>query len=204
MESLAFHDIVSLDDPRYDDYLDLYQKSFPLPEQELVSRHNRILRARMRGETPAQHLFVAVGPDGRTAGMARYELARRAGLLWYLAVREEARGGGLGTAMYAEVIRRVPDTQPDAAALVYEVEAPEDGAAGETARRRIGFYQRNGGLLLSGVRYVQSVGWQPPLEMCLMVHPLRPLDANQAFALCSEVFGEALRAVDAPGLVGIG
>jgi len=201
---LVFHDIVSLNDPRYDDYLDLYQRSFPPDEQELVSRQNRILRAAMRGENTPNHIFVAIAPDGGTAGMARYEMTDDAAVLWYLAVAERLRGEGLGSAIYAEVVRRVREAEPAGAALVYEVEDPARAADPRSAERRIEFYQRNGGLLLGGIAYVQSVGWQPPLPMCLMVHPFGPIDAPRAVALCERVFGTAVQRVDALTLHGIG
>jgi GNAT superfamily N-acetyltransferase len=209
VEKLTYHEIVNLDDPRYDDYLDLYQKSFPLGEQGLVSEHNRLLRARMRGEDVRDHLLVAVAGDGATVAMARYMLAANetAGALWYLAVQPGLRGAGIGAAVYAEVIRRIRAEAPAAAAVIFEVESPEhaeNAEEAETSARRIRFYQRSGARLLGGVRYTQSVGWQPPMEMSLMVHPLETLDAAAAYRICSAVFGDSLVQVDVPTLDGLG
>jgi GNAT superfamily N-acetyltransferase len=209
LDELNYHEIVTLEDPRYDDYLDLYQKSFPLGEQGLVSEHNRMLRARMRGEEVRDHLLVAVSRQGDTIGMARYMPASNApaGVLWYLAVQPGRRGAGIGSAIYAEVIRRIRVEAPTAVAVLFEVESPEHCRSredAEAAARRIRFYQRSGARLLGGVRYSQSVGWQPPMEMCLMVHPLETMDAAAAYRICSLVFGDSVVPVDAPTLDGLG
>jgi len=194
---LTCHEVTTFDDVLYDAFLDLFQTSFPLEEQVLVSGHNQELRARMRGEPTDERFLVALsGPD--PVGMAQYRLARGngAGVAWYLAVREGLRGGGIGARIYHEVVRLIREDNADASAVVYEVERPDRAHTPEQAHfaeRRIRFYQRNGGLLLEGIRYVQSVGWQPPVEMHLMVHPLRGMGAEEAFRICADVFGDALK-----------
>lgn len=204
MSDLIYHDLLSLDDPLYDEYLDLYQLSFPLNEQELVSGHNRILRASMRGEVTVHRLMTVLTSGGEPVGMVRYQLAQDVGVLWYLAVSRNDRGAGIGSEVYAEVVRRVRKEIPHASALVYEVERPESADDGEMAGRRIRFYQRNGGFVLTGVAYTQSVGWQAPIPMHLMVHPFRAMTAAEAVGICQAVFGETVQVVDAPGLSGLG
>lgn len=199
-QPFTFHEIITLEDALYDDYLDLYQQSFPLDEQVLVSDHNRALRQRMRRESSDQHLLAMLDEDGALVGMARYELETDCGaaVLWYVAVQEESRGKGAGTILYREIVRRVAEEMPDVSALVYEVEKPDHTPDDERARlaeRRIAFYQRNGAVLLGGIHYVQSVGWQPEVQMHLMLHPYKPIGEAQAFAIAKSIFGDALEQV---------
>lgn len=194
---MTYHDITTLNDPLYDDYLDLYQRSFPLNEQGLVGDFNRLLRRRMLGEVVNQHLVAALSNDGSLIGMAEYainyELA--AGVLWYLAVSERRRGLGTGSEFYIEIARRVQADLPHALGVVFEVERPDhcgSTSEAELAERRIRFYQRNGAFLLGGIEYIQSTGWQPGVPMHLMVHPFAHMTPQAAFQLCGAVFGASV------------
>ncbi len=60
-------------------------------------------------------------------------------LLDYLCVSPAARNGGLGAAMLKELSRVEADS-----VIFGECEAPEDAPDPEMARRRLGFYARNG------------------------------------------------------------
>jgi hypothetical protein len=88
--------------------------------------------------------------------------------------------------------------------LVFEVEKPEvmgaeSSEAAHIARRRIDWYQRQGARLLDGIRYVQSVGWQPPVEMNLMFHCKKPgsVSATDAFSSAAALFGSNVEQADA-------
>ena len=73
------------------------------------------------------------------------------------------------------------------------VAAEESAVAAEStlARRRIGFYRRQGFRLLEGIHYLQSVGaHQTPMPMHIMFHALGALDAGQAFALARGLLGD--------------
>ncbi len=196
--ALSFQEIVSLDDDLLEPVLDLYQTAFPLNEQVRVSSFVRALRRQMRGEPPMERFVCAVDGDGRLAGLAITEAQADVPLyaLWYLAVVPEMRCAGVGARLYAEVVRRARVEALDARAVLLEVEVPEEAETPELrdlASRRIGFYRRNGALLLGGVDYTLSVGWQPPVPMHLVFHPLSPLTPSEAYDLSSALFGEALR-----------
>lgn len=200
---LTFHEILSLADDLYDPWLDLYQQSFPVGEQMLVSSHNRALRDRERGVSANPHLLAALDDRKALVAMARYDAVADgdAAALWYLAVVPALRGKGVGAALYGEVVRRVRAELPSAQALLFEVEDPETTRSDEErelALRRIAFYRRNGARRLGGIRYTQSVGWQPAVPMHIMVHLLQDRGVEQAFRLAKRVFGDALQEDDLP------
>jgi ribosomal protein S18 acetylase RimI-like enzyme len=198
--TLTYADLRSLADERYDAYLDIYQRSFPLGEQMLVSGLNRTLRGIESGEDTESRMIVALEPDGQVVAMAHFEMgsAERAAALWYLAVAPELRCAGLGSAVYRHIVGALAQGSEPAVALVFEVERPDrahDDAQGVLADRRIAFYRRQGALLLTGVDYIQSVGWQPPVEMHVMVHPFRGMTPDEAFVLARAVLGDAVESI---------
>ncbi len=196
---ITLYRIRSLDDVRYDAYLDIYQTSFPLDEQMLVSSLNRIVREIAAGRDTGSTLAVGVDETGQVAAMVYYEADAEAvgAALWYLAVSGSMRCRGLGTEVYQAVATRIRQERPSIRALVFEVERPEDaeGDRRRLAERRIAFYRRNGAKLLGGIRYTQSVGWQPPVPMHVMVHPFDPLTPEAAFEIARSVLGDAVEAV---------
>ncbi len=203
-DDLQYHEIVSLDDPYYDDWLDLYQSSFPLNEQMRVSDHNRILRLKMRGEASEEKLMAVLDTQGKLIGMSRYtnEPKCKVVVLWYLAIAPESRNQGVGVKFYTELLNRVRSEWPDAIALILEVQNPAitlDPNERAFARRRIEFYWRNGAHLLGGIYYVQSTGWQEPLPMHLMAHSIKhELAPGEAVSLAKCLFGDALKEIDEP------
>jgi GNAT superfamily N-acetyltransferase len=204
---ITYHQIASISDPHYDAWLDLYQTSFPLYEQMLVGSINRILRAKENGESLDDHLVAVLDKDSSVIAMAWYEVIRScdAAALWYLSITPDARGTGIGTQVYGEIIRRVREESPLLNAILFEVEDPVNAHSlqdQEDARRRIAFYLRNGALLLDGIRYTQSVGWQPPVDMRLMVHPLKAdLDAEAAYACAESLFEENIERIGSVSLL---
>ncbi len=195
---LHYHRIVSLDDPRYDDWLDLYQTAFPLNEQLRVSFLNRILR--QNPPNTNTEMLAILDADGALAGLSRYEVSPHAlaAVLGYLAVQPEHRSQGVGALIYGEVRQRALKSHPSLAALFMEVEDPAKIHTREEqtlAERRIRFYQRQGARLLGGIHYILSVGWQPSQSMCLMVHPYHDLTPEAAFAIAKNLFGDALSQV---------
>jgi GNAT superfamily N-acetyltransferase len=196
---LTFHEIVSLDDAIYDAWLNLYQTAFPINEQVLVSSYNKVLRDKNSGKTKYRHLLAGLDEGGRLVGMANYDLVPRcrAAVLWYLAVAPKARNRGIGSRFYHEILARVRSEEPSVRALVFEVQDPDticSAAERKAALRRITFYQRNGAHLLGGVDYTQSVGWQAPIPMQVMVHPLTPdLDPAQAVQVARCMLGKRLQ-----------
>lgn len=67
-------------------------------------------------------------------------------LLDYLCVSPDRRNGGVGAGLLRELRARRPET-----VILAEVEAPEAAPDPETARRRLGFYARNG---------TRTAGWE--------------------------------------------
>jgi GNAT superfamily N-acetyltransferase len=196
MSPIEFREIESLDDPIYDAWLDLYQQAFPIDEQMLVSWHNEALRGKPAGEKRDQHLLAAVDLDGHLVGMARYDYDSAAGAtaLWYLATEEQIRGQGMGAQVLAEIVRRARASHPDQPGLFFEVGAPATGAEPPgIAQRRIDWYRRNGAKILTGIDYVQSVGWQPPRRMQIMALPFAELSAEECFNVASRLFGETVQ-----------
>ncbi len=192
-------DIRSLEDERYDAYLDLYQTSFPLNEQMLVSALNRTVREIASGEETASAIVVAPDDAGEVVAMAHYEAydERRGAVLWYLAVALGKRGIGIGSGVYKAITARILRERPSTRAFVYEIERPEDaeGHHRTLAERRIAFYRRNGAKLLGGIRYTQSVGWQPPVPMHVMVHEFERLSPEAAYEMARSLLGEAVEQV---------
>jgi len=146
----------------------------------------------------ADHHLLAAQQEGHFVGLAHYVLIPEHHLawLWMFAVMPEVRNRGVGTTFYGEIVGRLP---VGTVAMLLEVERPDlasTEAERRLAERRIAFYRRQGARLLEGVHYVQSVGpHQLPLPMHVMLHPLRPLDAEQMFRYAQAVFGDAITQV---------
>jgi ribosomal protein S18 acetylase RimI-like enzyme len=187
-------EIASLSDPLFPAWLDLFELSFPTAERVLVSTFVRALAA--PNGSVSHTLLASVGPEGDLVGMADYQSfpAQRVAYLWYLAVRPDRRGAGLGSEIYRAVFARLPS---EVCALLLEVEKPllAPGAIERRlASRRIAFYRRLGAQILEGIRYMQSVGThQPPLPMHLMVHLRAPFGPEQAFAAAREICGDLIQ-----------
>jgi GNAT superfamily N-acetyltransferase len=208
--TLYLHEIESLFDDRLPGVLDIYQESFPPREQMRLSWWVQLLRQKTAGQESdeGRHLVAIVrADDDQVVGMAYYETYPLAeggggsavGYLWYLATRSDLRGQRIGAGAYAALIERILG-QAGCRAVVFEVEIPEEAARfsegeAEFARRRIAWYQRNGAKLLRGIRYVQDVGWQPPVPMHLMIHSRDAIDAGAAFTLVQTVLEDAVEQV---------
>jgi GNAT superfamily N-acetyltransferase len=114
-------------DPLLMPWLDLYETAFPPAERVLASA---VLRAVEQG--PVHTLLAALDEAGELVGMAWYHTPQPwLASLWYLAVRADRRGRGLGARIYREVLRRLP---PTSVAMLFEVEQPE--LAGAACRGR--------------------------------------------------------------------
>ena len=178
-------EIKGFDDPRLPDWLDIWQAAFPA--EELVP-FSRVLCELGRSGSP--HHFVAGSIDDRVCAMAWYvDMAggtdHGAIWLWYLAVHWEMRGRGYGAALLRDLVDRFR-RRGTVRALVLEVEDPDalKGPRSDLAWRRIGFYQRLGCGLLTGVSYsIRAAAWSPRTRMCWMVLPFAPLVAEEAFEL---------------------
>lgn len=201
-DQFSLVEIVDFNDPLFLDWLDLYETAFPFNERMLVSSVMKSLKRIGQGSDKNLHYLALVDEDKNCLGLMVYytysEL--QAAWLWYLAVKQSERSKGLGSYLYRQLLQRLDPARYKL--LVFEVEIP--GAENTSnADRRIAFYKRQGALLVEGIRYIQEIGWHsPPTHLHLMVHPLQPLSAEQAFALVQEVFGGAVEKVGEVALVG--
>lgn len=184
---------------------DIYQKSFPLEQQMLLSFFLEKLEQKERGEAPEFHL-EALASDRQVAGFAFYEIGEevegigRAGYLWYLAANPDIRSKGIGKRLYHHVRERMFQGHA-CRGMFFEIEQSPDvrmrhgQSAADCADWRKEWYKRQGALELAGTHYLCSADWPPPLPMQVMVHPNGPLSADDALALSREVQSESIAVV---------
>jgi len=184
-------EIISRSDDILLPWLDLYETAFPGVERVLVSH---LLEGVGSGET-RRHMLAALDGQDKLGAMLYYsdQPEAQAAFLWYFAVIPELRGQGWGARLYGELLQRLKAGER---ALFFDVERPDDAgspALRENAERRMRFYRRLGAVRLAGVRYVQRAGPHlPELPMHLMVHPLGPLNAQEAYEMGRSFLPEAL------------
>lgn len=153
----------------------------------------------MRGDESHDHLLAAVNDQQQLIGIIHYVVVPESNVacLWYFAIQASLHSQGLGSKMFRKFCDHLEPLNIQA--LLFEVEIPEQAESPEQrelAMRRIAFYRRLGASLLNGIDYLQNIGWHhPPTPMHLMVYPLRPLDAQQAFNLTQAVFQEYVQQI---------
>jgi GNAT superfamily N-acetyltransferase len=152
------------------DWWGLYERAFPSHEREPAAV---ILRSVVAGAGVA----LRGRRDGRTRALAMLHMLAEPAVafLVYLAVDENLRGGGIGTALFeqalAEGVRRVERAGLAPRGMVWEVDIPEQAASPEEAdrrRRRIRFFERLGGRLLDTPYRQPPVDGVTPVPMRLM------------------------------------
>lgn len=183
---LQFVEISDANDELFQNWIDLYELAFPPEERVPVSWFLRLIGEKRQGLAPNSHIQAVLDESGAFVGLLRYDLGEQpaVGYLWYIAITPNARGAGIGSACFDEVVRRA--RKSGLRALIFEVEIPEhfdDPDRCENARRRIEFYRRLGAFLLTGIRYVQHVPNQPEVPLHVMVRPIEPINAVEAFEM---------------------
>ena len=188
---------ITINDPHDDlflPWLDLFETAFPPNEKILVSAILNILRNKSKGEAQGMKIVAILDENDKFISMAMYQLPpdKPVGVLWYVAVLPDQRSKGWGSKIYNGILSQInPKIHK---ALVFEVEIPGGADLSPDAERRIRFYQKNGAKLLTGIHYLQSVGWhQPPTPMHIMIHPMQPMDAEAAYELAHNIFEEAMQ-----------
>lgn len=195
-DSISYVSITGLHDDLLPAWLDLYETVFPPEEKVLVSMFIELLKQKEQGNEHETELLAAVDAEGQVAGIGFYQtqLAQKTATLWYIAIDPKRQSQGLGTQFYLEIARRIWDAGCEV--ILFEVEIPERAHTPEVrilAERRIAFYKRNGAKLLTGIHYLQSVGWhQPSTPMHLMAHLRGAADVAAVFQLAQNIFGDAL------------
>jgi ribosomal protein S18 acetylase RimI-like enzyme len=202
---VPIREITSRLDPALPRLLDIYQKSFPVVEQVLVSFFLEKLEMKEAGEAKQYSLDVlALGCD--VAGFAFYEIGQeitglgRGGYLWFIAAHPDLRGGGIGKRMYEHVQQQM-FSKYGCRALFFEIEESTDAlkregqGAADYADWRKAWYKRRGAFELLGTRYMCGVDWQPAILMQVMVHPNGYITPEDAIRLAHDVQDDSIEVV---------
>lgn len=189
---MRFVEITDINDELLLPWLDLYEMSFPPREKVLVSAFLKDFKEIQSGREINEHMVAIVDDQGKLVGLQEYTHRpdTRVAQLWYFAVVPEARNSGLGGKCHAAVLERVKDA--GARVAFWEVEVPEEMETPEErelATRRIGFYRRQGALMLRGIHHAsQAAPHQPLTPYHLLLVPFEPMSAEEAFALAHEAY----------------
>lgn len=200
--AIEIRELIDPQDTALPGLLDIYQKSFPLEEQMLVSFFLHLLAGKGRGEAEEYHLEV-LAADAVVGGFALYEIGDevpgvgRPAYLWYVAAHGDVRGQSIGKRLYRHVLDKVL-THYGCAGLFFEIEQAGDvlvrhgKEAADFAAWRREWYRRQGARQLRGVSYLCSVEWQPAVPMDVMVHPAGIMTAEAALTLARSVQSESI------------
>ena len=157
----------------------LYAQAFPPAEREPPE-------VIVRGLSLGVGVALRARAGGRTTGLATLHLLRNPPMVFlvYLAVATDARGGGLGSALFeqawAEGAVRMNAGRRSPSGMVWEVEAPLATAdlASIERQRRIDFFRRRGGRLLDQAYLQPPIDGVAPVPMRLMYRPADGADAR--------------------------
>ena len=179
----------------------IYREAFPSNQQEPPEV---ILESLRQGAG----LAFRIRRNLMTVGIATVHLLREpaAAFLVYIAVAGGQRSGGLGGDLFEHVfaesttylIRRGLSPQ----GMLWEVDSPElaeDAEERMMRRRRIEFFQRHGGILLSRSYFQPPVDGIAPVKMQLMIRPplSRPApDESAVDALVHAIYFEKYSAIN--------
>ena len=179
---MIIRNVTQLQDAVLPAVIDLYQTAFPVEEQMLASFFWTLFHPDSK-----RHLAVAEQDDA-FIGFVVWEDgdASLPGYLWYLAVREDNRGGGAGKSLYGHAVHTLHDA--GVPAVMFEVELPEEAEqragilAGQIAHKRISWYCKLGARSLKGVHFDCTTDWMGSIVMLPMIHSFnQSITAQQAF-----------------------
>lgn len=144
--------IERLSEADFDQVFSLMERSFPEDERRDYEGQRELFAE------PAYHIYAKKAPEdaGVQAFLALWELEDIL-FVEHFAVDPQCRNGGLGSRVLQELIEHFKKR------IVLEVELPET----ELAKRRIGFYERN------GFTYNDHFYMQPPIAEGRNAIPLR-------------------------------
>lgn len=179
---------------RDDSWWAIYRDSIPANERESPSVILEALRRRIGIAFRARH-------EDKTVGIATTHLLVNppAVFLVYLAIHRMHRDAGVGGALFEhawDISRnRALEYGPDPAGMIWEVDPPAlagDPAEAVVRARRISFFQRHGGRVLSGEYLQPAFDGGSPVPMQLMFRGVWPaqtaIDALRA-AIYFEKYG---------------
>lgn len=163
-DDLKFYRLLSSDDPLFERFSELFQSSFPVNERRPLESLKKII------SDESDIYCDAVLRNNVFVGLLVYWDFTDFVYIEYLAVNPDIRGGGIG----ARVLSQLKDVVRKP--VVLEVEPPLN----ELAKRRIGFYERNGFVLWDNEYFQPSYGLVPGLELKLMSSGKLALDISEA------------------------
>ena len=162
---IEFYRIPNSDNLEFAECMNIYHEAFPTYERQ---SDEIIIRRVSEGSC----MLLAGRAEGKIVCMS---------ILWdfletnylfldYFAVANSVKGQKVGTRFLRFIINEFLTTGKF---LVMEVEHPDYGINKEDRKRRIKFYQNNGGVILENVKYFLPPlgGSVTPLEMQLMILP---------------------------------
>jgi GNAT superfamily N-acetyltransferase len=171
--------ITDLDTREGREALALYEQAFPEAERDPVAHIAASLK-QADPEGAVSHFHVLLEQE-TVVGFTYFSTykAYYLGYLKFIAVRADLRGKRYGPILLRDALRQVRADGRRATGwpylgLVLEVERPEAAETTEDRalrERRIGFYQRNGAVMLEGLDYIAPpvAPQQPSLPFHLMV-----------------------------------
>ena len=157
---MEWYRIQRTDDAAYESLMKVFTESFPDSERRPREWFDRLVEGEPR--------FYCLAYGNADAILCYWRLMmEREGVLMpfvyveYLAVRKELRGGGIGTEVMSEFLKRMNDVP-----VVLEVELP----VCELTRKRVEFYERLGLRLMPEYYEQPSYGVVPGQELKLMLY----------------------------------
>ncbi len=193
--SFTFDEITQISDHRLLQWLDIYEEAFPQYERSPVSSHlEDLYREPISGEA-RKHRMVTLDAEGKIVGMARYTYKPELGIVYliYFAVAADQRNQGIGALQFAELQRRIRLAYPDVPFFTWEVEREDktrSQAGKELAARRVAFYKRQGGHLLTGTGHaIRNRPTDRRLPMDVMYYPLLAVAPEEAIQTIHRYFG---------------
>lgn len=162
-------------DEKFERVFSILENSFPQSERGNAKLHRR-------EHSRDNFRCMCCEPEGVPAAFINYYELPEHGFIFveHFATSPELRGKGVGSGMMRELIS---SSRP--ALIVLEVEPPED----ETARRRVGFYQRLGFTLNPG-EYFQPAFYGNPDPLPLMLMSTSPLGGSDFTDVSSAIHRE--------------
>ncbi len=159
----------------FDGIYKILDESFPIDEKRPYERQRELL------DDPIYSVYGIIDGEKVKAVAAVYRF-ENALFLEHLAVSREYRNGGLGALMLSELCKLC-------STVCLEVELP----ATEIAKRRIGFYERNG-FYYNDYHYVQPAlaEGQDPIELRIMTSG-RALDEEEFIKLRDLIYEKAYK-----------
>jgi GNAT superfamily N-acetyltransferase len=193
--TLIVREIRDMSDPLWDQWWAVYLGSFPENERMSEAHFRKVLSRKRKQEAKREYAFVAVEHESHAVGIAYLKscLEGQVVELWYIAVRADSRGAGIGTALFRQTVELVKDTFPACQFLAFEVDLPSDKEPVNV--RRIEWYRRLGAKYLKGIQYFQTVDDDtiPPVEMGLMVYLFSERNVSDVFKSLKQIHNGQLK-----------